>query len=357
MKKQSIILFFVFAAAALLLSGCGTLPSSSWPGVTPAGDVAYLANGQFLYAVRLTDGGELWRYPSKAETVRQFYAAPAVAGDQVIVGDYSGLLVGINTKTGQENWRYVTDHKFIAGPVVVNETIVVGNANGYVYALDMQGAEKWKYKTEQPIWSEIVSDGTNVYVAGMDHKMYALNLTTGQLTWSMEMGAAATYAPTLSEDGIIYVCTLDNVISAIRTTDGSVAWRKDMPSQVWARPQLVEGTLYFGDLMGKVYALNAKDGTQTWELQVGDDVSGGVVGAATVLDNGLAFATQKGKIFKVGTDQGRLGTLTLEGKLYSGPVYLADGTPRLLVSLVGGKSPLVAIDLNGTELWSFVPAK
>ncbi len=358
MKKRTMIVILVLAAASMLLSACtGALPATSWPGITASSDTAYLASAQHVYAVRLSDGGELWRYPVKAEGTRQFYAAPALtSNDLLIAGDYVGVVVAINIKNGQEVWRATTGAKIIASPVVVDDTVLVASADGILYAYDLSGVQKWTYKTEQPIWAKAVSDGKNVFIAGLDHQIHALDLATGKMLWKTDLGAAAMDAPTLSLD-MLFTATLSNEIIAIKASDGSVAWRKDLPNHLWTRPRAVEGSLFFGDMAGTIYALSAADGSQQWSLSLGDADGMGIVGEPVELDAGLAFATQSGKIYKVGIDQARLGTLTLEGKLYTGPVYVAGEPARLLVNLVGGKAPMVAIDINGTELWSFVPAK
>ena len=359
MKKTPLFLILVLVAASMLLSGCtGALPASSWPGITPAGDTVYLASAQHVYAVRLTDGGELWRYPTKAENARQFYAAPALtSNDLLIAGDYAGIVVALNTKSGVEVWRQTVGGKIIASPVVVEDTILTASSNGTLYAWDLDGKEKWTYVTEQPIWTHAVSDGRNVYITGLDHNLHAVDLASGKKIWATDLGAAAMDAPTLGQDGVLYTATLSNEVVALKATDGSVLWRKDFPNHLWTRVRAVEGSLYFGDMAGNVYAISAADGTPQWNLSVGDTDNSGVVGEPVELENGLAFATQSGKIYKIGTDQTRLGTLTVEGKLYSSPVYVPGEPARLLIGLVGGSSPMIAIDVNGTELWSFVPAK
>ena len=53
---------FLFLTAALLavilLSGCtgGSVRGNTWPGLSATNDVAYLADGPFVYAINLKDG-------------------------------------------------------------------------------------------------------------------------------------------------------------------------------------------------------------------------------------------------------------------------------------------------------------
>ena len=63
MKPKYILFVLVAALAAVLLSGCTGRAglTNSWPGLTSDGETAYLASGQYLYAIRLSDGREIWR--------------------------------------------------------------------------------------------------------------------------------------------------------------------------------------------------------------------------------------------------------------------------------------------------------
>src|SRR4030067_244054 len=52
---------------AVLLSACsGALPSTSWPGLSASATTAYLADGQYTFAIDLQNGTLRWRYPDKA---------------------------------------------------------------------------------------------------------------------------------------------------------------------------------------------------------------------------------------------------------------------------------------------------
>jgi hypothetical protein len=66
MKTNRLLLFLALALMAALLSACGGSPvATTWPGLAASEEAAYLANGSVIYAVRLSDGEELWRFPEK----------------------------------------------------------------------------------------------------------------------------------------------------------------------------------------------------------------------------------------------------------------------------------------------------
>ena len=64
---------------AALLTGCrGGAPATSWPGLTVAEDVVYVAAGAKVYALEAETGNQKWEFPTE-EGKGPFYAAPAVA--------------------------------------------------------------------------------------------------------------------------------------------------------------------------------------------------------------------------------------------------------------------------------------
>ena len=89
MKLKKIFFVLVIALAAIMLSSCTgrTGFTNSWPGLSTDGETAYLASGSYVYAIDLSSGKELWRYPAKADSKLQFITQPVIAPDgTVIVG-------------------------------------------------------------------------------------------------------------------------------------------------------------------------------------------------------------------------------------------------------------------------------
>jgi outer membrane protein assembly factor BamB len=107
MKKYWRIIIPFLLILAVLLSGCtGTATGTNWPAIGTSADVAYLSNSTSVYAVQLSNGTQLWKFPQ--ETGRaMFFAAAVVDGEgQVIVGDYTKTLYSIDPKNGNTNWEF-----------------------------------------------------------------------------------------------------------------------------------------------------------------------------------------------------------------------------------------------------------
>ena len=81
MKFNRVFFFVLVASLAVLLTACSAAPASGWPGLATDGTHVFLADGQYIYNVLLTNGTEVTtadpaggatpvplRFPLKAES-------------------------------------------------------------------------------------------------------------------------------------------------------------------------------------------------------------------------------------------------------------------------------------------------
>lgn len=356
MNFSKMKVLFVVILASLLLSACGALPMSSWPGVTVTtqGDFVYVAYASGVYKVDAKNGSMAWRYPDKADAAKQFFANPALSDSIAVVGDYQNSLFGLDAGNGAEKWVN-TDAKgqWIASALIVGQTVLAPSSDGNLYALTMDGKVSWKFTAKGPFWARPVSDGKVVYVPSMDHFLYAVNISDGSLAWKTDLGASGVYGVALGDDGNLYLSTLGDEVLAVTSSRGDILWRFKPSGSIWAVPVVKDGVIYFGDLNNKVYAVSAKDGRSTW----GDVTAAGpILNSPAVTPEGLVFATENGTVFMIGYD-GKMGwNKTINGKLYSSPVVAGQ---QVVVGVTQGDKDtlLVAYDFTGKDVWTFTVPK
>jgi len=86
-------------AVALILAGCSSGASvNTWPGVTGGKDVAYLAYGNFIYAISSAKTAQSWQYPREADNTKVFYSAPAVSEKDNLIVAGSWYPTKVNNK-------------------------------------------------------------------------------------------------------------------------------------------------------------------------------------------------------------------------------------------------------------------
>jgi len=343
---------------ASLLSACagGATVASSWPGLAVDEDTAYLAFNNHVYAVRLDNGTQRWRFPAERDNQIAFYSDPALSPDgQLIVGGYNRILYSLNPADGSVNWQFnKAQNRYIASPLVTERGIFAPAADERVYGISLSGQPLWTFISEDEAWARPAAgnDCECLYLPALDHTVYAINPEDGKQIWQSEkLGGAIVGEPALSEDGILYVGTFGSEIVALNAQTGSVVWRAPTEGWVWSGPVLLEGHLYFGDLKGYFYAFNAEDGSELWRLTP-EQLDGQIVGSPLVVDEGIYIVTQNGNLNYLDLEGNILWQKSVGGQLYTTPRLAGD---KILVALVQSDEILAAYSREGAKLWGFTP--
>ncbi len=354
MKRLTLISLVLLVALAL--SACGTPISSSWPGLAADNTNAYLANGAFVYAVRLSDGSKAWQYPDKSGT-EQFYSNPVITPDgQLLVGSagQDKALISLDPATGKEKWAAPfkgSDH-WVASPLVVDQTIYAGNNNGSLYALSLAtGQLSWTLPIGRSLWGAPVTNGKLIFVTSLDHFLYAVDPETRKIVWKTDLGGSSTGSPSVSKDGsTLYIGSFAKKVFAIDAASGSIRWTADIKDWVWGAPTLDGDSLYAADISGNVYSFGAPNGKNAWP----DTKPGGAItGSPLALSNGVVVATETGGLYAYDSQGGPLWpSVNIGGKIFTSPVASGD---LILVAPMGGQYLLYAVNnKDGSMLpWHF----
>jgi outer membrane protein assembly factor BamB len=373
---RPIILLLIIAS--FLLAACGVeLPNENWPGLSAAGDVVYVANGQQVVAFDVAQQSQSWRFPNERSSAA-FYAAPAVSPDGIILGDYGAsggmfspkLIVhiyGLAEQTGTPNpaivWQQdgLTSDKIVAPPLVVENRVYIGAADGKLLALDKtSGQPLWAvpFNTGNAIWGQPAYADGIVYVATVGGRVHAVEAETGQELGRWQTSGAIANAPIVTDE-YIYVGSFDSQLHALNRLEyGVEAWNFPAGDWIWGAPVVADGVIYFGDLKGNLFALDATDGSLLWQRSVT-----GPIQTSPVVSEGVVYLVSQGNL---DTGRGQITALASEdgsqlwqqeapGEVYTTPVLVGD---FLIVALHGNPDNLlVGLNrTNGSQQWTFAPA-
>lgn len=357
MTKKPLILLLLAVLAALLLSSCADnalAAAASWPGITadPEAGIAYLSAGPHVFALTTKNGTLAWRYPEKPARNVAFYAAPTLADNLVIAGDYKNSLHAIYALDGREAWIFDNARdRFIASAAYADDTIIAPSADFNVYAINMNGSLNYKIETNQINWASAVTDGSTVFAPSMDHNVYAFDANSGNERWVTNVGGAVAAAPAL-DNGVIYVATLGQEVIALNTNDGSIRWRTGAQDYVWSAPSVRDGLLIVINASGTILALETDSGTQLWTATAG----GNVTASAAFYEDGLIVVTHNLDIVALDFDGAKKWTRSANisaGSFTSTPVIVDD---LIIIPVTQSADKwVIAYDLNGNEVWSFTP--
>lgn len=356
MKRLTLISAILLAS--VLLSACATGAStSSWPGLAADKDNAYLANGQYLYAVRLSDGAKLWQYPVDKPGTEEFFSNPVLTQDgQLLIGSSGrdNALYSLDARTGVQKWAkpFTTSDHWVASPLIVADTVYAPNNNGSLYALKLATGElAWSVPLGRSMWGAPTTDGKLIFVSSLDHFLYAVDPAAQKLVWKRDLGGPIPGSPMLAADGgALYVGSFAKKVYAVEAGTGAIRWAVDLKDWVWNTPTLVGDNLYAADISGNLYSLAASSGKNGWPELKPD---GPITGSPVALANGIAIVTESGFLYAFKPDGSTLWPpVNIGGKIYTTPVLSGD---LILVAPMGAPNLLYAVNgKDGSVLpWQF----
>src|SRR5512145_1035680 len=175
--RKNFILVITILLGAVLLSACagGPVHGSTWPGIIATEKTVYLSDGS-VYAVNLSDGKQLWKYPGSTKLI--FHAPPAITPEGLVIVGSAGAeysLVALNpadidpeTNAPVEAWKFTgAKDRWMAAPLIVENKLFAASSDGNLYILDLQDGRSTKEAVVVEIggrlWSQPTTDGERVY--------------------------------------------------------------------------------------------------------------------------------------------------------------------------------------------------
>lgn len=360
MKKSKYLIFLASMALVFLLSACTMGPRAiGTPGLSADGSMVYVAYQQYVYAVDTNSGigaVQNWRFPSAGNAKVVFYAPPEVTQDSVFVGDLANSFHKLNKDNGTEIWSFNGGKGWFIGKAkTTNEIVLAQSSDRNLYALSANGSLLWKYETNQSNWAQPVINGDSVYLGSMDHKIYALDITDGEMLWEKEMSGAIASAPVFDENlNQLYVGSLGRKLVALDAKSGDEVWSfpaDDSIGSIWASPIIKDSQVIFVDETGKIFSLDTVSGEKNWTGDAGGDVMAGLL----PLENEFLVALENGNVIGYSYSGSRTSLFfQVDGEIYSTPV-IADEV--IVVATIKSDSLLYGYDLDGKQVFSFTPGR
>jgi len=246
---------------------------------------------------------EKWRYSCDANII----STPAVAGDNVIVGDQSGNILAVKMKDGSPKWTYQTSGSIFSSPAVSKNKVVVGSCDGKVYCLSAnKGKLVWKKETGGSVLGSPVINGDTIFIGSSDHSFYALDLNSGNIIWQFRgLEGPVVSTPLLYRNEVIFGAW-DRNLYAVNRTNGKLNWKWNNGSTVInyspaaCTPVAFDGVVYVVAPDRYISAINVDDGETLWRNHeatvresIGISGDGKFVYAKTMQDTVVAFPTGK----------------------------------------------------------------
>ncbi len=234
-------------------------------GAFVSGDTVYAAAGDgILYALGLADGQVRWQFKASDHSL---WSTPVSDGKLIFIVTLDHEVYALDPK-GNKVWSSALDNAIMAPPYIAGDTIIVGTLSGKLFALNAaSGNQKWVSSLDGSIWGSPASDGENVYIGTVKDKagkFYAVNLQTGQITWSKDDPGAITASPLVTPTQIIYVTEAGKIQSIDKS--GSPKWQAVIENAKLYTPPVLANDLILVAPMNATFLLGAYDlnGAQKW---------------------------------------------------------------------------------------------
>jgi outer membrane protein assembly factor BamB len=266
----------------------------------------------YVAALAERTGGIVW----KAHPGGPLRGAPSVAGDAVYVMSQDNQIYSLKESDGSLNWSGTASLQIAgvfgsASPAVGQGTVVAGFSSGELNAYRYEnGRQVWTDALERTsirtsvsslsdIDADPVIDNGQVFAVGQGGRMVALELTSGQRQWELNIAGIST--PWVAGDWV-FVITDDAKLICVQRMTGKVRWINSLPE--FRRAKKKQGQIdYRGPILAGNRLIVASSGGSLINLdpETGNFLSQTSVGAGISVSPVVAGST-----LYVLDDKGRL---------------------------------------------------
>jgi cobaltochelatase CobN len=316
-----------------------------------------------LYCLNETTGEIIWYNP-----IGGFggVSTPAISGDRLFVGSYTGDLYCVNALDGGTVWnRTIEPNPAWYGvgscPLVYEDTVFVNTASdGALFAFDFDGNELWSITTGSYAGgaaayylSPAAYDG-KVFFGGVGPALYCVDIATHDEVWNFSTSGTISTTPAIS-GGMVFFAT-DEPGKRLHSLylNGSEAWNTSMHCRL-SSPAVSHGRVYIGDLDKHLNCLDSGNGSTIWTASVGSKIQssdrGTLIWCYDTNQHNIAQPAVSDGILFIGSDSGYLYAFRdpppRKGDLnHDGSITPADALVALRMA-VGAVPTIDEADMNG----------
>lgn len=188
-----------------------------------------------------TQGKTKWHVDAPLLVTGDYVLVASAFLDKEKLGDRA--LYCLDAGTGKEVWKTPLTYNPWAGPSVIGDTIVITT-------------------------SSISYDPK--LIEGAKGEVMALDLKTGKEKWKKNIPAGVLGCACLNKDTAVFTAT-DGKLRTFSLVDGSRVSIYDCKATLFSPAALVGTIAYVADLKGIIHAVDTKNGTAQWTLDLGKD--------------------------------------------------------------------------------------
>ena len=273
-----------------------------------------------LYAINATNGSIIWKVSGIYGM-----ATPAVSDSgYLFVHAYdndnsakNGVLYSFYAVNGTERWNVTIERnvgwwQVSSSPLVYNGSVYILSYDGTLYAFDFDGNELWNVSSNginRYYFSSPSAGNSLVFYPRNESGTYYLAAVnkTGAILWKKPVNGTIVNTPAVS-GGRVYIAT-DTTLYAFSAADGTKLWNIPFNGTM-STPAIAGDRLYIGSKEGKLYCFNASTGQEIWNFTAIQNASAwdSIKSSPAYADNVVYFGTNEanGRVFALNASDGSL---------------------------------------------------
>ena len=273
----------------------GETDLSTTPLVLPSGDILWPGSGNTLFELSPT-GALLWSHRFSTQPL-----SPTLSGTRAYVEQMGGTLSAfdIAPATPQLAWSLSVGTTSYGSPVVAPNGSIITTAGRQVIDVTDEGSKgriAWRYTTGAPIEvsASVGADGT-VVVTTNDRDVYALE-SDGALKWKSERGTES-YSSSSISGSLAYYGENSGTLHVVREKNGTPVVTDSGTKGIWAA-QAVDGKgdVYFGTQGKQIYGFGPH-GAKLFEITASGPIDSY---PALTADGDLIIGDEAGTLYAIG---------------------------------------------------------
>ncbi len=191
-----------------------------------ADGIVYAGTTEGLVALRSSTGDLLWRVDLGGDPFGTVVVANGIAYVGPGAGVTTGRLRAVDAKTGHLLWQI---DEPLTSPSVAGSLAVSVGSNGVVSARDTAtGHERWRFQDSGINRAPAIANGVVYVPADTEHRIYALDATTGNVLWQLPVDGDQTCCIAVAR-GLVFAGTMSGSVYAIGG-DGAALVAHPQPS-------------------------------------------------------------------------------------------------------------------------------
>ncbi len=199
--------------------------------------------------------------------------APAIdtSATRLFMADGAGKMSSYSLDNGRELWHAKDDGTSHAGATINDEILYYGTSEGRLLSRNSDSGDlNWSIDLGAPIESSPTISGGRLFVQLRNHQVFALDATTGKILWAYKRSVPLLTTLQRASKPIVYrnklyVGFADGSVAAFNVEEGILLWERKISNgdkfvDVDMTPTFFNDQLWIGSSSNDLHVLDPKNG-------------------------------------------------------------------------------------------------